>query len=142
LTGNPNPIPVTGGATHGQTTISWSAPDAQLIEIHIGSSNGTLFTQDGNRGSIQTGNWVSDGLTFYLQDVTNGHPLTSDYTLATLVVHLQTSSTSHANLFRFPRGPYWWTAGAGAVLLGFSLVLVRRAPRHRRLQVALPAWRN
>ena len=137
LTANPNPIPVTGSATHGQTTISWSAPDAQLIEIHIGSPNGTLFTQDGNRGSIQTGNWVSDGLSFYLQDVTNGHPLTSDYTLATLVVHLQTSSTSHAHLFRFPSGPYWWTAGAAAVFLGFSLVLVRRAPRRRRFQMAL-----
>ncbi len=37
--------------------------------------------------------WVSDGLTFYLQDVTGGKPLTSDYTLATLVVHLQKSGT-------------------------------------------------
>jgi hypothetical protein len=33
--------------------------------------------------------WVPDGMTFYLQDVTGGKPLTSDYTLATLVVNLQ-----------------------------------------------------
>jgi hypothetical protein len=89
LTANPNPILVTGNAIVGQTTITWSAPDAQVIEIHIGGPNGALFTSQGNRGSIQTGPWVSDGLTFYLQDVTEGKPLTSDYTLATLVVHLQ-----------------------------------------------------
>jgi hypothetical protein len=28
-------------------------------------------------------------MTFYLQDVSGGRPLTSDYTLAELVVHLQ-----------------------------------------------------
>jgi parallel beta-helix repeat protein len=89
LTASPNPIPVTGNASLGQTTLSWNAPNADVIEIHIGSPNGALFTQMGTRGSIQTGAWVSDGLTFYLQDVTGGNPLTSDYTLATLVVHLQ-----------------------------------------------------
>jgi len=89
LTAGPNPIPVTGNAVVGSTTISWSAPDAQVIEIHIGSPDGPLFTRMGNRGSIQTANWVSDGMTFYLQDVTDGKPLTSDYTLAMLVVHLQ-----------------------------------------------------
>ena len=39
-------------------------------------------------GSAQTGRWVSDGTTFYLQDVTSGKPLTANNTLATLVVHL------------------------------------------------------
>jgi parallel beta-helix repeat protein len=89
LTASPNPIPVTGNAVVGQTTVSWNAPGAQVIEIHIGSPNGPVFTDMGNRGSLQTGPWVSDGLTFYLQDVTGGNPLTSDYTLATLVVRLQ-----------------------------------------------------
>src|SRR6185369_8942781 len=35
LTANPNPIPVTGNAILGSTTISWNAPDAELIEIRI-----------------------------------------------------------------------------------------------------------
>ena len=60
-----------------------------MIEIHIGSPNGQLFTTMGYRGSIQTGAWVSDGMTFYLQDVTGGLPLTAANTLATVVVHLQ-----------------------------------------------------
>jgi len=89
LTASPNPIPVLGNAFHGSTTLSWNAPDAQVIEIRIGSSDGPIFAYMGNRGSIQTGAWVSDGMTFYLQDVTGGKPLTSDYTLAELVVRLQ-----------------------------------------------------
>jgi hypothetical protein len=89
LTASPNPIPVTGNDFLGSTTISWSAPDAQVVEVHIGSADGPLFTRMGSRGSAQTGKWVPDGETFYLQDVTGGKPLTSDNTLSTLVVHLQ-----------------------------------------------------
>ena len=88
ISASPNPIPVTGGATLGQTTLTWNAPDAQVIEIHIGSPTGPLFTQQGNSGSIQTGVWVSDGLTFFLQDVTNG-PAAAGNTVASVVVHLK-----------------------------------------------------
>lgn len=94
ITANPNPIPVSGNSLVGATTISWNAPDAQSIEIHIGSPGGRLFTQNTNRGSMATEVWVTDGMTFYLQDVTDGKPLTSDYTLATLVVNLQKSSAA------------------------------------------------
>jgi parallel beta-helix repeat protein len=99
LTANPNPIPVSGNVL-GSTTISWNAPDAQVIEVHIGSPTGPLFTMAGNHGSVQTGPWVSDGMTFFLQDVTGAQPLTSDHTLATLVVHLQ--GAGHALLRRRP----------------------------------------
>jgi hypothetical protein len=88
LTASPNPVTVKGTAL-GSTSISWNAPDTQAIEIHIGSPSGPLFVTGGDRGSAQTGGWVSEGMTFYLQDVTGGNPLTSDYTLATLVIHLQ-----------------------------------------------------
>ena len=66
-----------------------TAPNAQVIEIHVGSPTGALFTQNTNRGSMTTGAWITDGMTFYLQDVTGGLPLTSANTLATAVVHLQ-----------------------------------------------------
>ena len=71
------------------TVLSWTAPDSDAVEIHIGSPDGKLFAQSGNRGSMPTGTWVPDGMTFYLQDVSGGKPLISDNTLATLVVHLQ-----------------------------------------------------
>ena len=72
LTASPNPIALTPGSSTGVTTISWSAPGAQFIQIRVNSPTGTLFTYDGNSGSMQTGNWVTNGMTFYLINVTNG----------------------------------------------------------------------
>ena len=136
FTASPNPIPVSAGKL-GQTTISWSAPDAQVVEIHLGSPSGSLFTDQGNRGSIQTGVWVSDGMTFYLQDVTGGKPLTSDYTLATLVVHLQTTSTNGTVLPRFGGPAVWWTSGTIVTLIALSLLFGNGTARRRRFPVAV-----
>jgi parallel beta-helix repeat protein len=133
LTASPNPIPVASGAIGGQTTLSWDAPDAQYIEIHLGSPNGQLFTYMGNRGSIQTGPWVGDGTTFYLQDVTGGNPLTADYTLATLVVHLQTTPTNGVTPPGFGDQTPWWVAGIVAALIALCLSWAVGIERWRRL---------
>jgi parallel beta-helix repeat protein len=89
LTASPNPIPVTGAADYGMTTISWMAEGAEAVEVRIGSPNGALFAGGSSRGSAQTGLWVPDGMTFYLQDISGGKPLTAENTLATVVVRLQ-----------------------------------------------------
>jgi parallel beta-helix repeat protein len=89
LTASPNPIPVSASAVYGMTALSWTAPGAEIVEVRIGSPNGTLFAFTGSRGSAQTGPWVTDGMTFYLQDITGGKPLTAENTLATLVIRLQ-----------------------------------------------------
>jgi hypothetical protein len=73
--------------TTGDPEQAADAPGA--IEIHVGSPNGPLFTSVGNHGSAQTGPRVTDGTTFYLQDISGGRPLAANNTLATLVVHLQ-----------------------------------------------------
>jgi hypothetical protein len=117
LTASPNPIPISGNATAGVTTLSWNAPGAEVIEIRIGSPDGKLFSRMGYRGSIQTGPWVSDGMTFYLQDVTGDKPLTADYTLATVAVHLQRSSSAGLH---FPA-----RSGISALLLVVAMCLVR-----------------
>ncbi len=91
LTASPNPIPVAQVENLGMTTISWNAPSATYIQVRVGAPDGTLFTDNLNTGSMQTGLWVTDGLTFYLQDVTTNQPLTAANTLATLTVHLNKS---------------------------------------------------
>jgi parallel beta-helix repeat protein len=126
FTASPNPIPVTGSAFVGTTTLSWNAPDAQVIEIHIGSPDGKLFTRYGNRGSMNTGTWVPDGMTFYLQDVTGGKPLTADYTLASVVVHLQRNGAGGARDFSWRGGPFWWAGGPVSILLLLSLIFGSR----------------
>ena len=122
LNANPNPIPVSGNAVVGVTTLSWDAPGAQVIEIHVGAPDGPLFTRMGSRGSAQTGAWVGDGTTFYLQDVSGGNPLTADYTLATAMVHLQKSGSE---AMRFRGGPGTWADGLWALLLLVAACFVR-----------------
>ncbi len=138
FTANPNPIAVSSGTVDGQTTLSWSAPGAQVIEIHIGAVDGPLFTQEGNRGSAQTGPWVSDGTVFYLQDVTGGKPLTADFTLATVTVQVQKSTgSSLAWLLPGAGGPRRWKGAAFVVLLmGFAFVWARGSARWRWLALA------
>jgi cytochrome c551/c552 len=138
LTANPNPIPVAAGARVGQTTISWSAPDAQFIEIHLDSPNGPLFTLEGNRGSLQTGVWVGEGAMFYLQDVSGGKPLTADYTLATLVVHLQAPAATGAAMPGFRSWPRdWRRIGAITLVLLMGAVFLRRGSHRRRLAATI-----
>jgi hypothetical protein len=89
FTASPNPIPVSAGAKFGATAISWNAPSAQFIEVRIGSPSGPLFVEDYNAGSAQAADWVTNGMTFFLQDVSTNQPLTGTNTLATLTVYLQ-----------------------------------------------------
>jgi hypothetical protein len=97
LLATPNPVPVPPGGVLGTTTIQWNVPaggewftPTQLsIEVHVNSPTGPLFASGGNSGSATTGEWVTDGMTFYLQDVTGGKALTASGTIATVVVHLQ-----------------------------------------------------
>ena len=79
FTANPNPILT---SPLGVTTLQWNAPTATTVEIHVGSPTGTLFAEGGSSGSAITGDWVTDGMVFYLQDVSGGKPLTSANTLA------------------------------------------------------------
>jgi hypothetical protein len=89
ITASPNP------ATHSSngdamTTISWNAPSGvTAVMITIGSPTGPVFADGGPTGSAPTGPWVSNGLTFYLQNVTGGLPLTAANTLGTVVVTVQ-----------------------------------------------------
>ena len=75
LVSTPNPIRVCDMG-FGQTTISWDATDiTDRVEIRVGTVDGTLFTNGGPTGSRQTGQSVTDGMTFYLLDETDGSQL-------------------------------------------------------------------
>ena len=91
LTASPNPIPVAEGSFLGMTTISWNAPSVTYTELRVDAPDGALFTEGGSSGSAPTGLWATDGMTFYLQNVSDNQPLNSAHTLATLVVNLKSS---------------------------------------------------
>jgi glucose/arabinose dehydrogenase len=86
INAKPNPFtPNSQGL--GQTTITWTSAGTTKVEIHVDAPNGNIFTGSGpGTFSATTGLWVQNGQTFYLQNVSNGLPLTSANTLATVTV--------------------------------------------------------
>lgn len=88
---SPNPIKVCDGTGTGITTITWSASGAARVEVRIGAPDGGLFAFTGpDGGTKETGRWVSNETTIYLQDVSEGRPLTSDNTIATVTATVTT----------------------------------------------------
>ena len=78
FTANPNPITLAAGTSVGKTTLSWNAPGYRALQIRVA---GVLFAAGlPSSGSIDTGNWVSDGLPFALVDPASGQ------TIATLTL--------------------------------------------------------
>jgi hypothetical protein len=88
IAASPNPAAKSsnGDAT---TTISWTASGQTWVEIHIGSPNGPLFASSLGPGSATTGPWVSNGMMFYLQNVTESLPLTAANTPGMVVENVQ-----------------------------------------------------
>jgi len=92
ITANPNPIRVCDGTGTGVTALTWSASGTTKVEARIGSPDGGLFAHTGpDGGTKKTGRWVSDGMIIYLQDVSDGRPLTSDNTIGTLTLKVTTA---------------------------------------------------
>ena len=80
----------------GVTTLTWtSVPVVTATEVHVDSPTGPVFSKMLGRqapAGKTTGKWVSDGMTFYLQDVSGGLPLTAANTLATVAVPVTTAA--------------------------------------------------
>ncbi len=86
LTATPDPILNDGGT--GETTLNWSTTAAHT-EVHIDSPGGTLFVRGGSSGVARTANWVTSGMTFYLQDSDNPNPASPEATLGSLTMVVQ-----------------------------------------------------
>jgi hypothetical protein len=85
FTASPNPATAVALGL-AMTTLTWNAPNSTSTEVHIGSPAGALFNSSGSSGTATTGVWVPNGLTFYLQDTSNGKALTAENTLATVKI--------------------------------------------------------
>jgi hypothetical protein len=78
LTANPNPIIVVRGSLVGTTTLTWNAPGYSNLVIHVNSPTGTALTGSlPSSGSTPTGNWVTNGMQFFLVDANSGTSLAS-----------------------------------------------------------------
>ncbi|HYP06467.1 MAG TPA: trypsin-like peptidase domain-containing protein [Bryobacteraceae bacterium] len=76
---------VSPGQTTVSTTVLWRAVGVSRVQVRINSPSGTPLTGlEPPEGSGSTGNWVSEGTVFYLQDASDGDSAGSAKTLATV----------------------------------------------------------
>jgi hypothetical protein len=86
ISGAPNPF-IPDGNGLGHTTLTWTSALTNKVEVRVNRPDGNRLAESGPGSfSINTGQWVRDGMTFYLQNVSNGLPLTSANTLARVTV--------------------------------------------------------
>jgi hypothetical protein len=91
------PVTLTAGQTSGRTTLTWRTSAATRVQIRVGSPVGTPMTGlEGATGSAQTGDWVTDGMTFYLQDASDGDSFGPSKTIATARVQVTSSAQTGA----------------------------------------------
>jgi hypothetical protein len=94
ITANPNPVQLTNGATSGVVRIFWTSAQTTAVEVHRDSPSGSLLARTGAGSFSQlSGNWVLEGTKLFLQDVSNGQPLTSDFTLDSVTLNVTTATT-------------------------------------------------
>jgi len=107
LRANPNPVVLAPGEEAGVTDLHWTAVGCEAAEIRLGAPDGPLFAEvdyaAGAPGdqSRTTGPWVSDGMTFFLQDVSRGRPLTDEHTLAKVAVRVVDPAASARQVTSF-----------------------------------------
>ena len=66
---SPTTIRVCDGSGLGRTTLFWDTTDiSEKPEIRVGAADGPLFADLGPTASAATGEWVTDGLQFFLVD--------------------------------------------------------------------------
>lgn len=86
ISASPNPIQECGGTGLAITTISWTFRGAKKVEVRVGKPDGDMFAGGKAPGQVTTGKWVTKGMGFYLQDVSDGRPLTPENTIAMIRV--------------------------------------------------------
>lgn len=88
----PNPIrlPCQFSLGIGATTLQWTSTGTDAVEVHVGTPDGPLLSRGGPSGNAVTAKWVSDGMLFYLQNVSGQLPLTLANTLDVIQVKVGT----------------------------------------------------
>lgn len=82
LSFSPIPVRLCSRTGLGRATVAWRVMGASVVEVHVSAPDGPLFARAGESGSQDTGEWVTRGTTFYLQNAAGGVPRTLENTIA------------------------------------------------------------
>jgi hypothetical protein len=88
LVARPDHVIQPDGSGLGEVELFWTVPDGVASEVHVNAPDGALFARSSGSGQARTGKWVSNGMQFFLQDVSGGKPLTKEHTLSRVQVRL------------------------------------------------------
>jgi hypothetical protein len=76
------------GSGLGATELLWTISPPRQCQIRIGAPDGKLFAVAAADGRSKTDKWVTNGMKFFLQDVSDGRPLTLANTLAEVTIEV------------------------------------------------------
>jgi hypothetical protein len=83
----PNPIVAPSGS--GKTVLRWKVTTSDRVQVRVGSPDGTPMTGvQGAESSAETGDWVTDGTRFFLQDARSGDSAGAARTILDLTVRV------------------------------------------------------
>ena len=77
----PNPASARDGQAAASVTLSWRSRRTEFVEVRAGAPDGPLVSRTGPSGQTTTGPWVHNGMLFFLQNVSDGVPLSPEGTL-------------------------------------------------------------
>ena len=100
----PGLVPDPANTGLGTATLFWNAPGSSGVEVHVNSPDGPLFAQAGASSSAPSGEWITDGMRFYLQDTSSGTSTSPDNTLAVATVDLQPSQQHYLSYYKSDGG--------------------------------------
>ena len=72
FTAEPNPAHITDGSGTAVVTLRWTAPDTDAVAIRVNSPDGPVLATGGSCETLATDQWVTNGMVFFLQDVSQG----------------------------------------------------------------------
>jgi glucose/arabinose dehydrogenase len=130
ITADPNPF-VADSEGVGQTTLAWTSYGTTAVEIHVNTPNGNRFAGSGpGTFSALTGHWVRDGMTFYLQNTSNGLPLTAANTLARVTMAALSPSPPTGSISARPNPFIPDSQGRGQTTLTWTSAGITRVEVH------------
>jgi hypothetical protein len=91
----PDVLSLAPGRGSGRVTLNWQVPGVSQVQIRVGSPYGPPLTGfEAPVGSAETGDWVTDGMVFYLQNASNGDSAGPANTISTVQVHADSSGST------------------------------------------------
>ena len=77
-----------------RVTLTWTIPQGRSAEVRVGAPSGAILAADTRSGSAETGEWVQDGMLFFLQDASQSNSTSPEHTMAIVITSVDNPRAS------------------------------------------------